>query len=52
MKKGNPNLYVLFWLHKSRRKNGKAPIYLRFTVNQKRVELTTNIYVDPSGMGY
>jgi len=47
MKKGNLNLFILFRLFKSRGKNGKQPIYVRFTINQKRVELSTNLHVDP-----
>ncbi|MBO9200238.1 MULTISPECIES: site-specific integrase [Niastella] len=47
MKKGNQNLFILFRLFKGRGKNGKSAIYLRFTINQKRVELSTNLYVDP-----
>ncbi|OQP50885.1 hypothetical protein A4H97_03405 [Niastella yeongjuensis] len=47
MKTGNQNLFILFQLFKGRGKNGKSAIYLRFTINQKRVELSTNLYVDP-----
>jgi site-specific recombinase XerD len=47
MKKGNQNLFIRFRLFKSRGKNGKFAIYVRFTINQKRVELSTNLYVDP-----
>ena len=47
MKKGNQNLFILFRLFKSRGKNGQSAIYLRFTINQKRVEFSTNLYVDP-----
>lgn len=47
MSKGNLNLFIRFRLFKSRGKNGKLPIYVRFTINQKRVELSTNEYVAP-----
>jgi hypothetical protein len=47
MNKGNLNLFIRFRLFKSRGKNGKCAIYVRFTINQKRVELSTNLYVDP-----
>lgn len=47
MKKGNQNLFIRFRLFNSRGKNGKSAIYVRFTINQKRVELSTNLYVDP-----
>ena len=35
------NLFILFRLIKNRSKNGKSVIYLRFTFNNKRVELST-----------
>jgi hypothetical protein len=40
------NLFILFRLVQNRSKNGKAVIYLRFTLNGKRVELSTYQYVD------
>ena len=47
MNKGNLNLFIWFRLVSNRGKNGKLPIYLRFSINKKRVELSTNLYVDP-----
>lgn len=46
MNKGNLNLFIRFRLVYHRGKNGKLAIYVRFTVGQKRVELSTH-YVDP-----
>jgi hypothetical protein len=48
MSKGNLNLFIWFRLYRNRLKNGKQAIYLRFTINQKRVELAANLYVDPN----
>ena len=31
---------ILFWLKLANAKNGKAPLYVRITVNGKRVELS------------
>jgi site-specific recombinase XerD len=40
-------LSILFWLNNQRANNeGKPAIYLRFTLNSKRVELATRLYVD------
>lgn len=47
MNKGNLNLFIWFRLVTNRGKNGKLPIYLRFSINKKRVELSTNLHVDP-----
>jgi site-specific recombinase XerD len=47
MNKGNLNLFIWFRLVTNRGKNGKLPIYLRFSINKKRVELSTNMFVDP-----
>ncbi len=38
-------LKIGYQLKKSRSKGGKCPIYLRFTYNNKRVELSTGIFV-------
>lgn len=35
---------ILFWLNKSRKKNGKCAIYLRLTIDSKRIELSTYQY--------
>jgi hypothetical protein len=40
------NLLILFRLVQNRSRNGKAVIHLRFTLNGKRVELSTDQYVD------
>jgi site-specific recombinase XerD len=40
------NLFVLFRVIKNRSKNGKSAIYLRFTIDGKRVELSTYQTVD------
>lgn len=37
MNKGNLNLFIWFRLVTNRGKNGKLPIYLRFSINKKRV---------------
>jgi hypothetical protein len=47
MNKGNLNLFIWFRLVTNRGKNGKLPIYLRFSISKKRVELSTNLFVDP-----
>ncbi|MGI8952215.1 MAG: Arm DNA-binding domain-containing protein [Chitinophagaceae bacterium] len=38
----------MFWLNKTRCKNLKPCIYLRLTINRKRIELSTYQYVDSS----
>lgn len=39
---------VLFWLYKSKsNKEGKAPIYLRLTVNGKKVETASGYWIKP-----
>ncbi|WP_106531522.1 Arm DNA-binding domain-containing protein [Chitinophaga niastensis] len=38
---------MLFWLNKSRSKNNKPAVYLRLSVGDKRVELSTYQYVAP-----
>src|SRR5215831_9400531 len=47
MTKGHLTFTVLFWLSKQREKNGKAPIYLRLTVDSKRIEICTHQKIDP-----
>ncbi|WP_205513014.1 site-specific integrase [Longitalea arenae] len=47
MNKGNLSLFIWFRLVSNRGKNGKMPIYLRFSISKKRVELSTNQFVDP-----
>ena len=47
MNKGNLNLFIWFRLVTNRGKNGKLPIYLRLSISKKRVELSTNLFVDP-----
>lgn len=51
MKKGIQNLFILYWLKKTKAKNGKSAIYLRLTINKKRAELSTNLYVNPMPKG-
>ena len=38
---------LLFWLNKTRGKNEKKAVYLRLTIDQKRVEFSTYQYVNP-----
>ncbi len=38
---------ILFWLNKTRRKNNKSAIYLRLTIDSKRIQLSTYQYVSP-----
>lgn len=45
--KGHLSFAILFWLNKNRCKNNKPAIYLRLSVGNKRVELSTYQYVDP-----
>lgn len=45
MSKGSSNLFIRFRLYRSHSRNGKFAIYVRFTINQKRVELSTNEFV-------
>jgi len=47
MKKGIQNLFILYWMKKTKVKNKKSAIYLRLTINQKRTELSTNLHVLP-----
>ncbi len=42
MNKGHHSFAILLWLNNQRIKNAKAPIYLRLTVNYKRVEIATH----------
>jgi site-specific recombinase XerD len=46
MSKGSQNLFILFRLYRNRSENGKPTIYLRFTIRQKRVELSTSLHVE------
>ena len=39
---------LLFWLNKTRGKNGRNAIYLRLTIDQKRVEISTCQYINPN----
>lgn len=48
MAKLNPTLSVLFWLNRQRSKNETFPIYARITLNGKRMELSTHLYLNPS----
>ncbi|WP_191967969.1 site-specific integrase [Rhizosphaericola mali] len=48
MAKLNPTLSILFWLNRQRSKNETFPIYARITLNGKRMELSTHLYLNPS----
>lgn len=41
------NMSILFWICKNRIKKAKAPIYARLTINCKRVEIFSQIEIDP-----
>lgn len=41
----NQRYSVLFWLYKRRLKEGKSCIYIRITVDGRRVEIATPHYV-------
>lgn len=45
--KTNHTFSVLFWINKSKIKNGAAPIYARITVNGKRAELSLKRSIEP-----
>lgn len=47
MNKGHHTFAILFWLNNQRIKNAKAPIYLRLTVDCKRVEIATHQKILP-----
>src|ERR1700730_9283592 len=42
MNKGHQTFAILFWLNNQRSKNEKSPIYLRLTIDSKRVEIGTH----------
>ena len=45
----NAKLSILFYGKKSKKtKEGLVPIYMRVTINRKRIELSTQRYVDPA----
>jgi hypothetical protein len=47
MSQSPQQLSILFWLNNQRANNeGKPAIYLRFTLDYKRVELATRLFVD------
>ncbi|SEP43028.1 Arm DNA-binding domain-containing protein [Niastella yeongjuensis] len=46
MSKGSQNLFILFRLYRKRSPKGKPTIYVRFTIRQKRVELSTNLHIE------
>lgn len=39
---------ILIWLNKTRKRNGKCAIYLRLTIDSKRIELSTFQYASDS----
>lgn len=43
----NQTVSILFWLSKSKMRNGKAPIYCRVSVFGKRVEISTGKFIEP-----
>ncbi|MEY4140898.1 MAG: Tyrosine recombinase XerD, partial [Bacteroidota bacterium] len=43
----NQNYALLFWLNRSKARNGKAPIYCRITIDGKRTEISMRQSVDP-----
>ena len=47
MSKGSQAFSILFWLNRQRCKNEMPAIYLRLTLDNKRIELATRQYVDP-----
>lgn len=46
--KSNQTFTILFWLYKSKIRNGKAPIYCRITVNGKRAQFSVKRSVCPT----
>jgi len=42
MNRGHQTFAILFWLNNQRSKNEKSPIYLRLTIDCKRVEIATH----------
>lgn len=41
-------MHILFWIFKSRiNRSGQVPIIMRITLNGKRTELSTNLFIDP-----
>ncbi len=46
--KNGQNLHLLFWLWKAKKDaNGKAPIYLRITIDGKRSQISTGFKIEP-----
>jgi site-specific recombinase XerD len=41
------NFSILYWLYKSKQKEGKAPIYCRIVVDGKRTEIATKKWIEP-----
>lgn len=46
--KTNQNCIILYWIKKSKAKNGEAPIYCRITVDGQRTELSIKRTIHPS----
>lgn len=44
----NQTYALLFWLNRSKAKNGQAPIYCRITIDGKRTEISTRKTIDPA----
>lgn len=45
--KTNQTFSILFWIYKSKQKNGKAPIYCRVTVNGRKTEISVKRSIEP-----
>jgi site-specific recombinase XerD len=43
----NQSFSILYWLYKSKAKNGKAPIYCRIVVDGIRTEIATKKWIEP-----
>ena len=45
--KTNQTFSILFWLSKSKIRNGKAPIYCRISINGRRTEIASKRLIEP-----
>ena len=46
--KNTPPFSMNFWLNKQRSKSSKAAVYLRLTIANRRVEIATQQYINPT----